>query len=149
MRPRVPKRQTAAVASTWVGPRASVTELAQQRGRDTVVAACLDLLAGRDVDDAVVIALAGPAARWGLEGGPDHWLRVWALRGLLCLWDDAATAAVVQALHDDAWRVREMAAKVAARNRVDAALEPLVALQGDPVARVRAAAGRALQRLAG
>jgi hypothetical protein len=138
------------VGSTpWAGPRASVAALAEARGRDAVVTGCLDLLAGKEPDAELVVGLAGPAARWGLDAGPDYWFRVWALRGLLWLWDERATDAVARAMDDDAWRVREMAAKVAARHRVDAALEQLVRLQDDPVARVRSAADRALRLLAG
>lgn len=83
----------------------------------------------------------------GGASGPDYWLRVWALRGLLWLWEPAATSAVVRALADDAWRVREMAAKVAARHVLDDALPVLLHLRDDPVKRVSAAAERAITRL--
>jgi HEAT repeat protein len=69
------------------------------------------------------------------------------MRGLLWLWDDAATPAVLRALSDEAWRVREMAAKVVARHQVDQALETLLPLREDTVARVRAAADRAIESL--
>lgn len=69
------------------------------------------------------------------------------MRGLLWLWGDVATPAVLCALADDAWRVREMAARVAARHQIDAALEVLVMLREDPVARVRAEAARAIQNI--
>jgi len=55
---------------------------------------------------------------------------------------------VEAALHDDAWRVREMALKVVARHRLDETLTAVAGLQEDPVARVRTAASRALFRLA-
>lgn len=45
------------------------------------------------------------------------------------------------------WRVREMALKVVARHRLEDALETAAELQDGPVARVRAAARRALVRL--
>ena len=115
-----------------------------------MVKACIDLLQGREVDGGIVYALGGPPARWAVAGGasgPDYWLRVWALRGLLWLWDDTATSAVVSALSDDAWRVREMAAKVAGRHQVDDALEPLLMLRQDPVSRVRTSASKAIQSL--
>ena len=134
----------------WAGPRQSVESLAAEHGRDVLVAACRDLLVGRPVDPEIILGLGGPPARWAVHGGepgPDYWLRVWALRGLLWVWDDAAGAVVLTALSDEAWRVREMAAKVAARHRVDAALETLVVLQQDPVERVRVVAGRAVRRL--
>ena len=134
----------------WAGPRRSVEALAARHGREAVVAACLDLLAGHEVGGHFVFGLGGPPARWALDGGasgPDYWLRVWALRGLLWLWDPAATSAVVKALADDAWRVREMAAKVTARHLLDEALPALLHLRDDPVARVRAAAARAVIRV--
>ncbi len=55
---------------------------------------------------------------------------------------------MLNALRDDAWRVREMALKVVARHRLDEALETVATLQEDPVPRVRAAAHRAQVRLA-
>lgn len=53
----------------------------------------------------------------------------------------------MSAASDDAWRVREMAAKVVARHQVDEALTTIAGLQGDQVARVRSAARRALSAL--
>lgn len=115
-----------------------------------MVAGCVALLTGREVDGELIVALGGPPARWavtGVEGGPDYWLRVWAARGLLYVWDDSAEAAVVAALGDEAWRVREMAAKVVARHRLGDASPAVAMLADDPVARVRAAAERAVVRL--
>src|SRR4051794_13986214 len=135
---------------TWPGPQKSIEGLADRYGSDVVIAACVDLLAGREVDGQLVVGLGGPPARWAVDGGepgPDYWLRVWALRGLLWVWSDRATTAVMAALSDDAWRAREMAARVAGRNRIDEARTPLLALRNDPVARVRAAASKALDRI--
>lgn len=70
-----------------------------------------------------------------------------ARRGLLWAWAEAAVPAVLAGLTDEHWRVREMAAKVAARHRVDEALASLTLLSGDPVPRVRTAAERALVAL--
>src|SRR4051794_31960762 len=111
-------------SSTWPGPRRSVEELAARIGHESVVGSCIDLLRGRPVDGAIVYALGGPPARWAIDGGkpgPDYWLRVWALRGLQWIWTDNARSAVVGAMLDDAWRVREMAAKVAARQHIEEA----------------------------
>lgn len=137
--------------SSWgKTPRRSIEEECARRGRPAVVAGCVALLSGRDADPELVTALGGPPARRVLtqSAGPDYWLRVWAARGLLWAWDDTAVAALTLALTDEHWRVREMALKVVARHRVDEALEPAAELQRDPVPRVRAAAGRALTRLA-
>jgi HEAT repeat protein len=63
---------------------------------------------------------------------------------LLYTWDDSALGAVLAALTDESWRVREMAAKVVARRRLGAALSVVAGLQNDRVPRVRAAAARAI-----
>jgi HEAT repeat protein len=111
------------------------------------VAGCARLLSGQEADEALVRALGGAAAGLvlaGREGGQNgYWPRVWAARGLLHAWDDAATPAIVLATADEHWRVREMAAKVIARHRVAGAFDEVMALRGDPVPRVRAAAERA------
>ncbi|HYB14653.1 MAG TPA: HEAT repeat domain-containing protein [Streptosporangiaceae bacterium] len=112
-----------------------------------MISGCIDLLEGREVDDGLVLALGGETAEYvlsGHEGGKGYWPRVWAARGLLHVWDDRATAAIIRAAADEAWRVREMAAKVVARHKVDGALSSMADLQGDRVPRVRSAAGRAI-----
>ena len=134
------------------GPQQSVAAECERRGRAAVVSGCISLLQGRhDVDDALVLALGGRAAPPVLDGQAGgkagYWPRVWAARGLLHAWDDRATAAVIAATVDGAWRVREMAAKVIARHRVGDALSAVTALRDDPVPRVRAAAERAVVML--
>jgi hypothetical protein len=69
-----------------------------------------------------------------------YWTRVWAARALLHSWSPSATGAVALALANPAWRVREMAAKVARRDGIGQPADALAALCGDPYARVRAAA---------
>lgn len=137
--------------SSWdKTPRESIEQECANRGKHAVVSGCIELLDGRDVDAELVLALGGPPARWVVTGepsGPTYWLRVWALRGLLWAWDDAALSSVETALHDDAWRVREMALRVVARHRLEDAVTTVAGLQEDSVARVRAAASRALMRL--
>jgi HEAT repeat protein len=132
-------------------PRQNVDAECSSRGRAAVVAGCIALLGRQEVDPGLVIALGAAPARWGNDGdarsGPDYWLRVWAARGLLWAWDDAALPSILAALTDEAWRVREMAAKVVARNAIGSALPGVAALRVDPVARVRATASRAVVRL--
>ena len=60
------------------------------------------------------------------------------------MWDDSATYAVLVALDDEHWRVREMAANVVARHAVDDALDRATQMQADPVTRVSSAAHRAM-----
>lgn len=133
-------------------PRERIREECARRGKDELVAGCIDLLSSREVDDGLVLALGGPHARSVLDHEPpgsDYWLRVWAARGLLWAWDDVALPCLLDALEDDSWRVREMALKVIARHGLDDSLARVADLQEDPVPRVRAAASRALVRLAG
>jgi hypothetical protein len=164
--------------SRWgVTPRHSVETACAQRGPAAVIAGCVALLTvdadaaadadadaaadaglvadagfAADADPALVAALGGPRGPDYLDApsGQRYWLRVWAARGLLWApWEpEAATTAVIAALADDHWRVREMAAKVVARHRVDEAQPAVAHLLTDEVERVRTAAARAVRLLA-
>jgi hypothetical protein len=131
-------------------PRLRLAAGCARYGREALAAACAALLAGRpdDVSDDVIMILGGEHGQHVLDGGAGgragYWPRVWAARGLLHQWDPAATAAVIGAARDEAWRVREMAAKVVARHKVGDAFDAVEALRADEVARVRAAAARAV-----
>jgi len=134
--------------SEWeLTPRQSVEIECARRGTAQVVAGCVALLRGQVVDDDFILVLGGPAGHRVLDDGPEqrnqYWRRVWGARGLLYAWTGEAEGAVVAALADEHWRVREMAAKVVAKRRIGAALDPVAALRSDPVPRVRAAAERA------
>jgi hypothetical protein len=138
-----------ASGSEWgLTPRESIEAECRRRGTAEVVAGCIELLGGRAADDDLIIALGGPAARSVLDTGPAvvhlYWLRVWAARGLLYAGEGCAGEAVLEALADESWRVREMAARVVARHEVGGALAAVAALRDDPVPRVRAAAARAV-----
>jgi hypothetical protein len=126
-------------------PRQRIEAECARRGKGAVVAGCVALLAGREADSELVLALGGPAAPRVISGeDKQYWLRVWAARGLLWAWDDVALGSVTTALGDDAWRVREMACKVIARHRLGDALPVVADAREDPVARVRIAASRAV-----
>jgi hypothetical protein len=131
-------------------PRQRVAAACARGGSAALTAACAALLEGRpaDVSDEMITVLGGDHARYVLDGGEGgragYWPRVWAARGLLHQWDPAAAAAVIGATRDEAWRVREMAAKVIARHQVGDALDAVAALRADQVERVRAAASRAV-----
>ena len=134
--------------SGWeLTPRQSVDLECARRGRGPLVDGCIALVEGREVDDALIFALGGPAAQVVLHDGPrqrnQYWRRVWGARGLFHAWHPSAESAIIAATGDEHWRVREMAAKVIARHRVDAGLEAVADLRADPVPRVRAAAERA------
>ena len=133
-----------------VTPRLRITAERDKRGAGPLTAGCVALLEGRpeEVSDALIIVLGGEHVVHVLDGAAGgrhgYWPRVWAARGLLHAWDPAATAAIIGATSDEAWRVREMAAKVVARHRVGDAFDAVAALRTDPVERVRAAAARAV-----
>jgi hypothetical protein len=132
-------------------PRQSIEIECQQRGEKRVVEECVAILSGQRVDEATLIVLAGPHAvtviRGGEGGVEGYWPRVWAMRGLLYAWDRTATGVVTAGSKDAHWRVREMSAKVVARRSLDDAHDAMTTLLDDDVARVRAAAERALIRL--
>jgi hypothetical protein len=81
-------------------------------------------------------------------GEQDYFVRTWALRAMLYAWDSSAEPTVVLALEDQHWRPREMALKVVAKRQVDCATKVAPMVRDDPIPRVRAAAERAMQRLA-
>jgi len=118
----------------------------------SIVAQCVAILSGAEPAPTFLAVLAGPAATTvleGREGGLDgYWPKVWAARGLLHVWDDSATGAIIATTHDPSWRAREMSAKVIARHHVIAAIDEVVVLLNDQNARVRAAAHRAFNAIA-
>jgi hypothetical protein len=141
------------MTGVWgITPRDSVMTECRMRGTADVVSGCVDLLAGGEADDALLLALGGPHAELVLHGRAGgrqgYWPRVWAARALLYAWDAMALPAVIAATADTAWRVREMAAKVIAHQCLGDALEAVARLRSDPVARVRTAAERAVRVLA-
>jgi hypothetical protein len=130
-------------------PKQSIELECDRRGRRVVVEDCVAIVSGRHVNNDFLRVIGGPSAEnvlQGRDGGVDgYWPRVWAARGLLHVWDDVATDAIIDATAHEAWRVREMAAKVIARHRVRPAVDAVVILLDDEVARVRAAANRAIR----
>jgi hypothetical protein len=141
------------ISSRWgLTPRQSVEAECRRKGTKNVVARCVDILTGGEVDVDTLHALAGPHATLVLEGGEGglegYWPRVWAMRGLLYAWNDSATSVVIAGASDESWRVREMSARVVARHQLADAVEEMVVLRDDDIPRVREAAERALVRLA-
>ncbi|MCI0689485.1 MAG: HEAT repeat domain-containing protein [Sporichthyaceae bacterium] len=128
--------------------------LRRPHGQDLIAAWAAELLAGvvayDDPELPPVTWLGGRHAAAELRRGPlaergqEYWPRVWAARALLYVWLPRAGPAVVRALADPAWRVREMAAKVAKLREIGEAGDGLAELVDDPVPRVRVAAVRAL-----
>lgn len=128
-----------------------IGELAARLGVPAFVGVCTDLMRGAPREEHVeeLRLLTGhdwrpgdavlDAARW-----PDHWVRTWGARGLLHVWDDAATDAVVAGLADEHWRPAEMCLKVATRHEVAGAGDGAAALTTHELPRVRAQAVRTL-----
>ena len=126
-------------------------ELAARLGRETFTAVCVDLMRGAPREDHLDALPWLTGHDWS-AGEPvrdpttwhDYWLRTWGARGLLHVWDDSATSAVVAGLDDEHWRPAEMCLKVVAAHDVAGAGEGAAALVGHDLPRVRAAAMRAL-----
>ena len=128
-----------------------IEELVEQIGVPRHVAVCVDLLGGapreRYVDELRFLtghdwqpgdAVFSPSS-WG-----DFWVRSWGARGLLHVWDDAATTAVVAGLGDPHHRPAEMCLKVVARHDVAGAGDGAALLAGHDLPLVRVHAMRAL-----
>lgn len=128
-----------------------IRELAQRLGRERFTEVCVSLLLGAAREDHLDHLPWLTGHDWS-EGQPvrdrtvwkDQWLRAWGARGLLHVWDDAATPAVVAGLDDDEWRPAEMCLKVAARHEVAGAGDGAERLARHELPRVRVAALRAL-----
>jgi hypothetical protein len=128
-----------AKAELSLHPRERIAMLIADDGETQTALACEEMLLGQQ-DPPLLLWIGGRHAATRIEGA---WPRTWALRAFLYCWDDQVGAAVVDALEDEAWRVREMAAKVVVRRELPGAhlLEPLL---HDPLPRVRIAGLRAL-----
>ncbi len=135
-------------------PAERVAEACGRWGDDEVVRRCAALLRLAPGDPVtgdlldVAAVLGGLRDRDWLAGGKppgnSYWARAWAARALRYVWSDSASAAIVQALDDDHWRVREMSAKVAGNYEVADSGDRLASLTCDGVPRVRKAAVLAL-----
>ena len=128
-----------------------VAGLAGRLGVPAFVAVCTDLLGGAEREEYVdeLRSLTGHAWQPGdpvfdRHAWPDYWVRTWGARGLLHVWHDSATAAVVAGLGDEHWRPAEMCLKVTARHDVADAGDAASALLRHELPRVRAQALRAL-----
>jgi len=133
-------------------PKQSILFECERRSTHDVIGDCVAILNNQAIDDHFLRVIGGPGAESlleGRDGGVDgYWPRVWAARGLLHVWDDTATAAIITATTNESWRVREMSAKVIARHHVGSAVDAVVTLLDDDNARVRAAASRAFRVVA-
>ena len=128
-----------------------VVELAEHLGESAVVSLCVELLEGADAHQHLPEIAYLTGIRFGtgpddrdLADWADYWPRSWGARGLLYVWDDSATDAVLAGLGDEHWRPAEMCLKVATRHEVGGAGDGAAALSTHELPRVRAQALRAL-----
>jgi hypothetical protein len=118
-------------------------------GEERVTAMAVGLLRARNEGADILLYLGGRHAQGVLDGVPAlYWPELWGARALGYVWGEgeaaeAATSAIIAGLDNQAWRVREMCAKVCA-TRVIGDPAALSALLTDEVPRVRSAATRAL-----
>jgi hypothetical protein len=128
-----------------------IEELAERLGRRRFTEVCVSLLLGGSREDHLAHLPWLTGHDWS-DGEPvrdpgvwkDSWLRTWGARGLLHVWEDSATRAVVAGLGDEEWRPAEMCLKVVARHEVAGAGDGAAALVDHGLPRVRVAALRAL-----
>jgi hypothetical protein len=119
-----------------------IADLAARLGVPRFVEVCTDLLGGAE-RGSYVDELRGLVGH-DYEAWQDYWVRTWGARGLLHVWDDSATDAIVAGLVDPHWRPAEMCLKVAARHEVAGTGDGAGALADHELPRVRAQAMRAL-----
>jgi len=113
-------------------------------GEKVVAERAASLLQGGNEGDEFLLWVGGQHAQGVLDGAPPlYWPEVWGARALTFVWDDSAASAVHRGLGDQAWRVREMSARVVYARRLPET-DALLTLLDDDVARVRVAAARAL-----
>lgn len=125
-------------------PAARIEHAISVHGEDEVVSRAIALLAGYNVGDEFLLYAGGTHAQGILDGAPPlYWPEVWGARVLMYAWNDSARDAVVAGLGNQAWRVREMSAKVIAARDLKL-VDEVTALTSDEVARVRAQAARTL-----
>lgn len=113
-------------------------------GADVVAQNAIALLRGKNAGKDFLLYAGGRHALGILDGAPAlYWPELWGARALLHVWDDAAAPYVVVGLGNQAWRIREMCARVVQLRELQVA-DKLVRLSTDENPRVRAAALHAL-----
>ncbi|MBO0812999.1 MAG: HEAT repeat domain-containing protein [Microlunatus sp.] len=133
-------------------PREHWAAMQRRYGAAQVTEWCADLITGRiatRADHPAVDMLSTGSHIQRIRSGvsPDYWVRAWAARALLYVWEDDAAPAVVTGLSDQHWRVRELCAKVCRVRDLGAAADRLAVLVTDQTPRVRVAAIKALAQV--
>lgn len=125
-------------------PKQRIEAAVERYGHFEVVDRALSIMEGNNEGEDFLLYVGGDHAQGILDGAPVlYWPELWGVRALLHAWDEQATPAMIRALGNPAWRVREMAARVVAQHGLPARAE-LLDLLGDDTPRVRIAAARAL-----
>jgi len=113
-------------------------------GERDIVDRAAALIGGANAGEDFLLFVGGKHAKGILDGAPAlYWPELWGTRTLMYVWHDSAKVAVQSALTNQAWRVREMAAKVVHLRELPLT-DNLLPMLSDEVGRVRAAAARAL-----
>lgn len=113
-------------------------------GEESVVKNAVALLRGNNAGKDFLLYAGGRHALGILDGAPTlYWPELWGARALLHVWDDSAAPYIVVGLGNQAWRIREMCARVVQLRDLQTAPK-LVRLTTDENARVRVAALHAL-----
>jgi hypothetical protein len=129
-------------------PQKRIEEAVALFGEQSVAQRAASLLMGGNEGEEFLLWVGGRHAQGVLDGAPPlYWPEVWGARALTFVWDESAASAVHRGLNDQAWRVREMCARVVFVRTLPET-DTLLALLGDEVARVRSAAARALGEVA-
>jgi HEAT repeat protein len=123
---------------------ARITLAIERFGEQRVIDMAVGLLRGENEGEDILLYLGGRHAQGVLGGAPAlYWPEVWGARALNSVWAESAASAVLAGLGNQAWRVREMCAKVCVTQGIGDA-SAFSALLTDEVARVRSAAALAL-----
>ncbi|MFG1623554.1 HEAT repeat domain-containing protein [Kribbella sp. NPDC049227] len=136
-------------------PREVVLRACAGHGQDTVIDWCIDFLTGEisgedayGADLPKLAAITGSAHPGGWSEPVDpvnyYWIRVWAARVFLYVWRDDVVDALLVAVKDPAWRVREHVARITAKHELGQLADALVPDLSHELPRVRAAAARAI-----
>ncbi|MCU1515272.1 MAG: repeat protein [Microbacteriaceae bacterium] len=129
-------------------PAKRIALAVERFGEKTVAQRAASLLMGANEGEEFLLWVGGRHAQGVIDGAPPlYWPEVWGARALTFVWDDSAASAVHRGLGDQAWRVREMSARVVFLREL-AETDALLPLLEDETARVRSAAARALGEVA-
>ena len=116
-------------------------------GERGVIERSISLLRGGNEGEEFLLYVGGRHAQGVIDGAPPlYWPEVWGARAFNYVWHEDAATAVLRGLSDQAWRVREMCARVCLLRKIGT--PPVLArLLDDENERVRIAGARALGEL--